>query len=299
MIKNSTTFLSRMFDFANYIFLAAFTFLCIYPFYYILIYSLSNPDAANKGIVFLPKSLTLFNYSKVFMLSEIYPAFALSVIRTISGTILSVFCCSLFAYAISKKELYGRSFIYRFTVITMYLNSGLVPYYLTIKAYGLRNSFLVYVIPLAVNAFYVILFKTFIEQLPASLEESAMIDGAGYFRRYIKIVFPLSMPIVATISVFAAVGHWNSWFDTYIFISDKRMYTLQYVLLQFLLEAQRVADSIRTNANAVQDASKTMKLTPESTKMTITMIAALPIILVYPFMQRYFVRGIMLGAVKG
>lgn len=287
------------FNCVNYFVLAVFTLICIYPFYYVFIYSISDPNLAKEGVLFLPKGLTFFNYMRILTFTDIYRSFAISAVRTLAGTVTSVFCSSMFAYVISKKELYARNFIYRFAVITMYINSGLIPYYLTIKAYGLRNSLLVYIIPSAVNVFFMILFKTFIEQLPASLEESAMIDGAGYFKRFVLIVFPLSTPIVGTIAVFAAVGNWSSWFDTYIFISDKKLFTLQYVLLQYLQEAQRLADSIRTNTSAAVNTAQMTKLTPESTRMTITMLAALPILLVYPFMQRYFVKGIMLGAIKG
>lgn len=183
----------------------------------------------------------------------------------------------------------------------MYLNAGLIPYYLTIKAYGLRNNFLVYIIPGAISAFYIILIKTFIEQLPASLEESAIIDGAGYFTIFRSIIIPLSKPVIATVVVFSAVGNWNAWFDTYIFISNKKLQTLQYVLLGFLQQTSRLAESMRNSAtsSSMATAGSQIQITTQSARMTITAIVIIPIMLVYPFMQRYFVKGIMLGAVKG
>lgn len=175
----------------------------------------------------------------------------------------------------------------------MYLNAGLIPWFLTMRMYHLNNNFLVYILPGAVSAFYVILIKTYIEQLPQALEESAKLDGAGYITIIMKIIFPLSMPIVATILVFASVGQWNSWFDNYILVQNKGLKTLQLVLYEYLQQA-----------NAISSDSHTLSLrakvvSPKSVKMTITMLVTLPILIVYPFMQRYFLKGIMMGAVKG
>jgi len=182
----------------------------------------------------------------------------------------------------------------------MFFNPGIIPIYLTMKSYGLINSFWIYILPFAMSAYFVILLKTFIEQLPISLEEAALIDGAGYFTVFVKIIFPLSQPILATIAVFSAVNHWNSWFDNYLYVSNPKLQTLQYLLYQYLTESQRIADSIKNmNTQQMLDAANQMVLTPEGVRMTITMIAVIPIILVYPMMQRYFVKGIMMGAVKG
>jgi len=289
------------FNVLNYTALSIFTLLCLYPFYYILVYSLSDPRTASSGLLLFPKDITLFNYIQILQVKEIYSATFISVLRTVIGTIITVFCSSIFAYVLTKDELYFRKIIYRFMIITMYISAGLIPYYIVIKTYGLRNSFLVYIIPSAISAFFVILIKTFMEQLPASLEESAMLDGAGYFTIFIRIVFPLCMPIVATVLVFAAVGNWNSWFDTYIFIQDKKLFTLQYILLNYLQESQKLANLVQksTNSSGLASAALQVQVTPESARMTITMIAIIPIFLVYPFMQRHFVKGIMMGAIKG
>jgi putative aldouronate transport system permease protein len=270
--------------------------LCVYPFYYVFIYSISDPVAAQKGIILLPRSPTLSNYRQVFELKGISGALVISVLRTLIGTGLTIFCCSFFAYLVTKENMIGRKFIYRMTIVTMYFSSGLIPWYLTMKLYHLNNNFLVYVIPTALSAYYIVLLKTFIEQLPPSLEESAKLDGAGYFKIFSRIIFPLSKPIVATIAVFAAVGQWNSWFDNYILVSSDNLKTLQLVLYEFLNQASSIATMTNSERNT---GAAAIQITPEAVSMTITMVVTLPILFVYPFMQKYFVKGIMLGAVKG
>lgn len=290
------SFGEKLFDTGNYLLLTFLMIACLYPFYYIFIYSISDPQAASKGIALVPSDLTIDNYIRIFHLENILNAAAVSVARTVAGTVLTVLCCSLFSYFLSKKELYMKTAIYRFVIITMYFNAGLIPWYLTMKFFGLRNSFLAYIIPNAVNAFYVILFKTFIEQLSPSLEESAMIDGAGYLKIFKSIIFPLSRPIIATIAVFTSVTQWNSWTDNMFLVSDPRLQTLQYMLYNYLNEAQALANKSMQDLNRADFKSV---ITPESIKMTITMVATLPILFVYPYLQKHFVKGIMLGAVKG
>ncbi|SFE59179.1 putative aldouronate transport system permease protein [Paenibacillus catalpae] len=286
-----------IFEVLNYLIQILFVLICLYPFYYIFIYSISSPQEAIKGVYLLPTNLTLSNYSQIMQLDNISWSFLISMLRTIVGTLVTVFSCALCAYIVTKQELHFRKIIYRYIVITMYFNAGLIPWYITMKMIGLQNNFLLYVLPSAVGAFYIILLKTFIEQLPASLEESAMLDGANYFTIFRKIVFPLSMPIIATIAVFSAVSQWNSWTDNYFLVSDERLQTLQMILYNYLNEAQILASSNNINLNDV--GSNMKRLTPESIKMTITMIVTVPIMLVYPFLQRYFVKGLMLGAIKG
>ncbi len=298
MNKRVTPISHKVFDSLNVLVLTLFLLITAYPFYYVLIYSLSNPQAAlRQGIYFLPRGLTLNNYIRLLQTRQLGGFILVSVLRTVSGAALAVFCSSLFSYTLTRPEMYLRRFFYRLTVVTMFIGAGLIPTYLTYVAYGLRNSFLVYILPGAVGAFNVVLIKTYMEQLPASLEESAMLDGAGYFTIYSRIIFPLSMPIIATVAVFAAVGQWNAWFDTYIYISDKRLFTMSYVLLNYLREAQALAALIRDGGDA--SAAAEVKFTPDSVRMTITMITVLPIIFVYPYMQKYFMKGIMLGAIKG
>jgi ABC-type glycerol-3-phosphate transport system permease component len=255
------------------------------------------------GVVLLPRGLTLFNYHEVFALKGILHSVLVSTARTLIGTLATVFSCSLLGYLFTKREMPARSFLYRTLVITMYVSGGLIPYFLMCRAYGLVNNFLVYILPSMVSAYNVILIKTFIEQLPASIEESAMLDGASTFTLFARIIFPLSMPIVATIAVFSAVGQWNSWFDNYIFNgTNDKLKTLQLLLYNVLSEASRLATMLRDRSSSIsgiEELQKQMAITPTGVKMTITMLVTLPILAVYPFMQRFFVKGIMLGAVKG
>lgn len=291
-----------LFDILGCLIFGIIVLICVYPFYYIFIYSISDPSEVVKGIFLFPAGLSFSNYKDVFEIAGLFSAFGVSVLRTVLGTALTVFSCALYAYLVTKKELPFRKFFYRLAVITMYLNAGLIPVYLTLKTYGLRNSFLVYILPAMLSAYYIILIKTFMEQLPPALEESARIDGAGHFAVFFKIILPLSKPILATIAVFAAVGQWNSWFDNYLYCTDETLKTLQYLLYNVLNDAQNKANAMAmasaNTVSAMQQAS-TNQISAEGVRMTITMIATLPILCIYPFMQKYFVKGITLGAVKG
>ena len=265
-----------------------------------LIYSLSDPSEALKGVYFVPRGITMFNIIKVLELKGIGQALLMSVLRTVSGTIVVMMCCSFLAYLFTKQEMPLRSFFYRAIIITMYASGGLIPTYLLMRLYGLNNTFFIYILPSAVSAYNVVLIKTFVESLPPSLEESAIIDGAGYTRVYWNIILPLSKPIIATIAVFAAVMHWNSWFDTHIYITDNNLITVQYLLYKFLNESNRIAEILKqsTNIHDVQ-ATTSQVLTPKGVRMTVTLLATIPIFLAYPFAQRFFVQGIMIGAIKG
>lgn len=273
-----------------------FVILCIYPFYYVILYSISDPNKAAAGLILLPKGFSLETFQGIFMLNDIPHAFLISVLRSVIGTSLTVAGSSFFAYLVTNRRMFGRKFIYRFVILTMYLNAGLIPWYMTMKLYHLQNNFLLYILPGIITAYYVILIKTYIEQLPQELEESAKIDGAGIFTIYGKIVFPLSKPIIATIAVYAIVGQWNAWTDNYFLVSDARLQTLQMVLYNYLNQANRFQNM--TGA-ALDSMAAVSMITPTSIKMCVTVIVVIPIMCVYPFLQRYFVKGIMMGAVKG
>ncbi|SDW05737.1 carbohydrate ABC transporter permease [Paenibacillus sp. CF384] len=299
MIRNQqSSFAERLFDWFNYIFMALFSFVCIYPFYYVLIYSISDPRLASKGIYFFPADFDIDSYIKVLSLNTIPHAFLVSVEKTVIFTVLCVYFSAMFAYLFTKRVMPLRKTMYRIVISSMYLNSGLIPWYITMKTYGLRDSFLLYVLPGIINAFYIILIKTYIEQMPASLEESAEIDGAGFLTIFNRIIFPLSKPIVATVAVYASVGCWNTWIDNYLLVDNEKLQTIQVILFAYLNEAQGMATDLTTmvtNANS----GRQLQLSPETIKMSITVISVLPIILVYPFLQKNFIKGIMLGAVKG
>ena len=284
----------KAFDACNIVLLSLVTILCIYPFYYIFVYSLSDPLAAQGGVTLLPVEPTLQNYKDIFALSGISQAFLISVLRTVLGTVVTLVCCTFFAYLVTKEELPLRKSLYRFLIVTMYFNAGLIPWYLTMKSLHLTNHFLVYILPTAISAYFVILIKTFIEQLPPALEESAKIDGAGYTAILFRIIVPLSGPIIATIAVFSAVNQWNTWIDNYFLVQSPRLQTLQLVLYDYLKQANKIA-----SLSELSRGTEARQLTPESVRMTITMVVTLPVLFVYPFMQRYFVKGLMLGAIKG
>lgn len=279
-----------------YVILTIFAFLCIYPFYYIIIYSISDANQAASGLFLLPKGFSLETYKGLFLLNDIPQALLISVSRSILGAIIAIVGSSFFAYLVTNQKMIGRRFVYRFVVLTMYLNAGLIPWYMTMKAYGLQNNFLLYILPGLVIAYYVILIKTYIESLPRELEESALIDGAGIFTRYLRIVMPLSKPIIATIAVYAVVGQWNAWTDNYFLISDARLQTLQMILYNYLNQANHFQ---QMSSSAMDASAAASMITPTSVKMCVTVVVVIPIMCVYPFLQRYFVKGIMMGAVKG
>lgn len=295
--RNPTRSIERTLSFINYALVTIFAFICIYPFYYIIIYSVSNPSEAARGLYLIPADIDFTTYAKILSRDDFLSSIAVSTARTVIGTVICIVCTSMFAYLVTKREMMFRKFIYRFVIITMYMSAGLIPWYLTMRMYGLRNNFLLYIVPGAVNAFYLILVKTFIEQLPSSLEESAQIDGAGFFTVFFKIIFPLSMPIIATITVFCAVDQWNSWTDNYFLVADKRLQTLQLILYKYLNSAQEIATRMRTTTNV--DPAMRVEITPESVQMTIIVITVIPILMVYPLLQKYFAKGIFMGAVKG
>lgn len=286
----------RLFDIINYLLLALCVIVCIYPFYYVFIYSISDPAKVAQGIFLLPASMDLTTYKSILKLPYMANSFFISVARTVIGTGLTVLCCSFFSYLLSKREMMLRKVVYRLLVVTLYINAGLIPWYITMKMLHLNNSFLLYVLPTAISGYYVILMKTYIEQLPAALEESAMIDGAGFLTIFRSIIFPLCKPIVATVAIFAAVGQWNTWMDNYFLVQNQNLKTLQLILYEYLNSANALSTM---DASSITKNAKDIVLTPESIKMSTTMIVALPILLVYPFLQRYFVKGIMLGAIKG
>jgi len=287
----------HVFNWVNYILTGIFSILCIYPIYYVFIYSISDPQLAQTGITFLPKGLSLAGYQAVFNLSAISSAAVISVLRTLAGTTTHVFCCALFAFILHQQNLPFRKAITKMMAITMYVGGGLIPTFLVMKSLGLNNTFWIYIIPGLVSAYDVILIRTFMENVPAALEESAKIDGAGYITIFLRIMMPVSVPILATIAIFSAVGHWSSWFDCMLYISNAKLYPLQYVLYQYLNEAETLTKQLQQGGNL--NAVHAVQLTPMSIKMAVTMVVILPILLVYPFMQRYFVKGIMVGAIKG
>ncbi len=290
----------RVFHICNYTVFLLFTLLCAYPFYYLIINTISSNElSANGQITLLPQGVHLNNYVEVFKLSGLSTAFGISVARTVLGTVGTVLVSAFLGFMFTQKNMWKRKFWYRFLVITMYFHAGVIPLFLTMKMLRLTNSFWVYVIPALVQPYNIILVKTYIESVPSSLEEAAKIDGAGVGQRFVKVILPLCAPILATIAIFSAVGQWNAFNDTLIYITDQKLYSLQYLLYTYLNQASSLAKMIKSSGIANMAASLAAQQTPTSIRMTVSVIVVLPILCIYPFFQRYFVKGIMIGAVKG
>lgn len=294
MIVGRESWSRKGFNLVNNLFFLIMCFSCLYPIWYIIIQSLSTGSMAVNATI-VPIGFSLSNYTQVLNSGDVIRAIGISIARTVLGTCCTLVACMLLGYLFSKQEMPFRKFLYRMLIITMYVSGGLIPTYLVYKAYGLNNNFLVYILPYVVNAYYVILIKTYIEQLPAAVEESAMIDGAGTLRIFFSIVFPMSLPIAATIAIYAAVAQWNAWFDNHIYaINNLDIRTLQYTLYRYLQDAEKIASEIRErNPNAKQ------MITPRGVRMAVTVISVVPILFVYPFLQRFLIKGIVIGAVKG
>ena len=290
----------RVFNIITYTVFTLLTLACVLPFYYIIINTISDNQLVATGqILIYPKGLHFENYLNALKLDRLPRAFLISLSRVVLGTGFVVICASFPGYAFTRREFWHRKFFYRFMISAMYINAGVIPVFLAYKTLGLYNNYWVYILPGIVSPFNMILCKTYIESIPAALEESAQIDGAGYFVRYTRIVLPLAVPILATINIFTAVGHWNSFMDTVLYIINERYYTLQYVLYQYLNEADAVQEIVRNNPDALSGRDLSTLLTPLTVRYTVSVITIVPILLVYPFFQRYFVKGIMIGAVKG
>ncbi len=290
-----------VFNILNYAFFTLFTLLCFFPFYYIFINTISSNDLVRKGLItFWPQQLTISNYIALGEVNDLWNALGITVLRTILGTALMVFGSALAGYLMTKQEMWHRKLWYRLLVITMYFNAGLIPTYLNLNMLGLTNTFLVYIIPAIVSPYNIILVKTYVESIPGEIEESAFIDGAGYWTIFYKIIWPLSKPILATIAIFGAVGHWNSFQDSLIYNSNApELYTLQHKLYVYLNSSSNLG-AIMSGGTSSSDADALANsLNTKVIQYTISMVTIIPIMLVYPFMQRYFEKGIMLGAVKG
>ena len=281
----------------KYVVVLTFTFMCAYPFYYVIIYSISDPSLLlTKKPMLYPIGFTLETYKGIFERDDIWKAFGISIARTVSGTFLTTVCSAMLAFMMTQ-EMTAKKFVKKFITITMYVGGGLIPNYILLKFLGLHNNFLVYIVPCALSVFQMILIRTFIEQLPQSLLESAELDGAGLFRLFFRIVVPLSKPILATVALNCAVGQWNSWMDNFLYVRDSDLKTLQYILQTYLSQANAIMKAITQGTLMADEVAA--RITPVTVQMTAVVITTLPIMLVYPFLQKYFAKGVMIGAIKG
>ncbi|NOU88269.1 ABC transporter permease subunit [Paenibacillus sp. LMG 31460] len=288
-----------LFHTINGIFMLVLVIVTLYPFLHTLTISFNEGnDALRGGIYIWPRSWSLQNYKAIFLSGTIYHAAWISVARTITMTVIGVFLTTMLAYTLAQPHYIFRKIIGLIFVLTMYFNAGLIPNYFLIKSLGLLNNFWVYVLPGMVNAFNLIVIRTYIRTLPSGLVESAKMDGAGDFTIFIRIIFPLCTPVLATIALFIAVGSWNSWFDTFLYASsDLKLSTLQYEMMKLLGSTMSSNNDPGLMAGANTNQTKAM-VTPSSIRSAITIVAAVPILFVYPFLQKYFIVGMNLGSVK-
>ena len=299
MKKKKTSLGDWIFNIFLGLFFTLFTLICIYPFYYLIINTISANDiSANGQIMFLPKGIHFQNYIDVFKIPDLASAALVSLGRTVLGTIGAVLGAAYLGFMFTQQKMWARKFWYRFTIITMYFNAGLIPWYITMRNLHLTNNFLAYILPAIVQPFNIILVKTYMESISPALQEAAEIDGASVMKVFMKIMLPLAKPIMATIAIFAAVGQWNSFQDTLILMTKPALYTLQFLLYQYLNQASSLAAMIK-NGTVISTSSLATMQTPTSIRMTVSVVVILPILLVYPFFQKYFVKGIMIGSVKG
>ena len=298
--KKPMRFGDLFFDILNHGIFGIFTLLCIFPFYYLFINTISDNALVTAGkISFYPIGIHFDNYLAILQLGDLVTAIGVTISRTLIGTVLMVFASALCGYVFTKQEMWHRKLWFRLIVIMMYLNAGLIPWYLNMAMLGLTNNFLAYILPGIVAPYNLILVKTYMESIPAELEESAQLDGAGYWTRFTKIIFPLSKPILATIAIFGAVGHWNSFQDSLILMQSKpELFTLQHKLYIYLNQASNLAATMQSGGTLIQGQVQNL-MNIKVVKYTVAMVTVIPILLVYPFMQKYFEKGIMLGAVKG
>lgn len=281
---------------ANYAFLALLGACTLYPFANLLALSLNDSlDSIKGGIYLWPRKFTLDNYAVMLSNEQLFSSALRSVLRTVIGTALGVLATACFAFALSAREFIFRRSFNTLLVVTLYVNGGLIPIYLLMKNLHLTNNYLVYILPLIVNGFNIIIMRSYFEELPQGLTESAKIDGASYAQTLFRIVLPISLPVVATITLFIAVVHWNSWFDNYLYNSrNVNLSLLQYELMKVLLDSQMQSTSdMRVDENTVR------VVTPQALRATMTIIVTAPILIVYPFLQKYFIKGMTIGAMKG
>jgi putative aldouronate transport system permease protein len=295
-IKSSLS--SKIFDVLNYLFMLLLMVAMIYPFWNTFAVSLNDAlDSIKGGIYLLPRKFTLYNYATMFSRGTLLDAAFISVSKTLIVTILNVFLSSLAAYVLSRKNFVFRKFMTIFLVLTMYVNAGLIPQFFLFQRLGLINKYWVYIVPNLIGAFNVIVIRTFMNGLPESLAESARIDGAGEFRTFVQIIMPLCKPVLATVALWVAVGTWNSCFDTFIFASRyQKLSTLQYEMMKLLSSSMIQSGTV---IPGLVGQTQSRVVTPTAIRAAMTIIAALPIIFVYPFLQKYFVQGLHLGSVKG
>ncbi|MGL5797884.1 MAG: carbohydrate ABC transporter permease [Cetobacterium sp.] len=284
----------KIFDLFNIIFMVTFSFVIIYPIWYIVILSLNDAqDAIRGGIYWIPRKFSFDNYIAVFQNKEIFTAFGVTILKTSLGIVTHVLFTAMVAYGISKQELKFRKFYIILGTITLFFSGGLIPYYILIKDICLIDNFLVYIIPSMFSFYNLILFQSFFRDIPASIEESASIDGANHFQIFTRIILPISLPIIATVSLFVGVGQWNDFFTGLLYVNTPELQPIQTLLYKIIAKegSSVITEGMRT-------AGVTLSTTSKSLQLATMVITTLPVVCLYPFLQKYFVKGMVLGSVK-
>ncbi|OXM14402.1 carbohydrate ABC transporter permease [Paenibacillus herberti] len=288
----TTSLSGKIFDAVNIVFLALLAIITLYPFWHVLVGSvLPYEEAIKSSFNLFPTKWTFEAYEYIFSKDTILQSLLVSVLVTVLGTLYQLFITAITAYPLIKQDLPGRSAIFLFMVFTMFFSGGLIPYYLLIKNLGMVNSLAVMIIPAALSMYNMIVLKTFFQSIPVELEESAKMDGAGYMTVFFRIILPLSIPSLATIGLFIAVGQWNNWYQPMLFLNDKDLWPLAMVLRDILINNN-------TNATASFSAMNEQFMLADTIKYAIVMVSVIPIIIVYPFIQKHFVKGVMIGSIK-
>lgn len=292
----------KVFVFCNYIYLILAFIVVAYPIVYIISASISDPKLVNSGEMWLfPKGITFEGYARVFDNAKIWSGYKNTIIYTVVGTLVNLIVTLPAAYALSRKDFVGRNFFMAMFMVTMFFGGGLVPGYLLVKNLGLINSMWALILPGAASVWNIIVARTFFQStIPNELQEAAQIDGCTNMRLFIKIVLPLSAPIIAVMALFYGVGHWNSYFGALIYLNDEAKYPLQMILRQILVLQEMSAETTGAAVNSSVAAAMNNKAEVASLiKYAVIIVSTLPVIVVYPFLQRYFVQGVMIGSVKG
>jgi len=288
----------KIFKIVNYLLIIALCLSVILPFLNITALAF-NPgkDAERGGIFFWPRMWSLENFEKVFEASNIATAFGISIFRTVVGTVASVFLTAMAAYALKSKTLPGGKFLMMFVFFTMLFSGGIIPYYMLLKTIHLTNSIWVYVIPSLYSAWNLIIFRTFFQQIHVSLEESARLDGLNDFSIFTRIIMPLSRPVIAVIALFNAVNHWNDWFTGAFYVRTANLRPLSTLMQEMLMSTEAMRESLEQAAGSYDLIDK-IQVTGNSLKMAMIIVVVTPIVIIYPFVQRYFAKGIMIGSMK-
>jgi putative aldouronate transport system permease protein len=295
-MKYNKTLTDKIFDIFNIIFMLIVLVLTLYPFWYSFIASFNNgKDFVLGGVYLWPRKFTLLNYITVFRDADIAHAYLITVLRTVIGTATSVLFTALFSYGFSRKSLVGKNIYVVICMIPMYIGGGLIPYYMLIKQMHLYNNFLVYIIPMLFSFYNVLIIQSFFREIPEAIIESAYMDGAGEYRIFWSFIMPLSKPVLATIVLFNGVGHWNSFFDSMMFTSKPNLQTIQLLLMKII----RLREGASLMAQVSLSKTDLNQTAPVTIQMATMMVATIPIIILYPFLQKYFVTGMTIGSVKG